>query len=231
MENKTGKYFKYAIGEIVLIVIGIMIALQINNWNEARKLHKLRLYYYHQILEDLETDKRHVELTIKEIDSSLKSYNIYMDTFKEPNLSVQVVVQNLLKNSTYPAVFYFKTTTTTSLIGSGEIKTLDAEIRNELTTYNANKEYLRTIYETSKNLYIDIFKEVYSDGFRLGARLVNQKELARVVFNEQRNLEMYIKLDAYHAFKNDTEKWCINSLRDLLRQIDDAARLIKSKIK
>jgi len=36
MENKTSKYFKYAIGEIVLVVIGILIALQINNWNQKR---------------------------------------------------------------------------------------------------------------------------------------------------------------------------------------------------
>jgi hypothetical protein len=35
--GKTGKYFKYAIGEIILVVIGILIALQINNWNEYRK--------------------------------------------------------------------------------------------------------------------------------------------------------------------------------------------------
>ncbi|MBT8324660.1 MAG: hypothetical protein KJO96_05115 [Winogradskyella sp.] len=39
-ENKTGKYFKYAIGEIILVVIGILIALQINNWNESNKLKK-----------------------------------------------------------------------------------------------------------------------------------------------------------------------------------------------
>ncbi len=37
LENKTGKYFKYAIGEIILVVIGILIALQINNWNDTRK--------------------------------------------------------------------------------------------------------------------------------------------------------------------------------------------------
>jgi len=37
MENKTSRYFKYAIGEIILVVIGILIALSINNWNEARK--------------------------------------------------------------------------------------------------------------------------------------------------------------------------------------------------
>jgi hypothetical protein len=37
-QNKTTKYFKYAIGEIILVVIGILIALQINNWNEVRKI-------------------------------------------------------------------------------------------------------------------------------------------------------------------------------------------------
>ena len=36
MENKTSKYFKYAIGEIILVVIGILIALQISNWNQKR---------------------------------------------------------------------------------------------------------------------------------------------------------------------------------------------------
>ena len=49
MENKTGKYFKYAIGEIFLVVIGILIALQINNWNEGRKSSQLEL----KILKDL----------------------------------------------------------------------------------------------------------------------------------------------------------------------------------
>ena len=36
-ENKFSKYFIYAIGEIILVVIGILIALQVNNWNEERK--------------------------------------------------------------------------------------------------------------------------------------------------------------------------------------------------
>lgn len=36
-EGKTGRYLKYAFGEIILVVIGILIALQINNWNENRK--------------------------------------------------------------------------------------------------------------------------------------------------------------------------------------------------
>ena len=42
-QNQTGKYLKYAIGEIVLVVIGILIALQINNWNEDRLLrHQMK---------------------------------------------------------------------------------------------------------------------------------------------------------------------------------------------
>jgi hypothetical protein len=38
-QNKSGKYFKYAIGEIFLVVIGILIALSINNWNQTRLEH------------------------------------------------------------------------------------------------------------------------------------------------------------------------------------------------
>jgi len=39
-ENKTGRYFKYAIGEIILVMIGILLALQVNNWNQNRQLQK-----------------------------------------------------------------------------------------------------------------------------------------------------------------------------------------------
>jgi len=39
-ENKTGRYFKYAIGEIILVMIGILLALQVNNWNQGRQLEK-----------------------------------------------------------------------------------------------------------------------------------------------------------------------------------------------
>ena len=39
-QNRTKKYLLYAIGEIILVVIGILIALQINNWNEQRKILK-----------------------------------------------------------------------------------------------------------------------------------------------------------------------------------------------
>jgi len=55
-EGKTGKYLKYAIGEIVLVVIGILIALQINNWNENRKNQKELYNIYNQIVFELDND-------------------------------------------------------------------------------------------------------------------------------------------------------------------------------
>ena len=65
MENKTGKYFKYAIGEIVLVVIGILIALSINNWNEGRKAQIQELNLVKQLLEDAKADAVFFESRIK----------------------------------------------------------------------------------------------------------------------------------------------------------------------
>jgi hypothetical protein len=55
-QNKTGRYFKYAIGEIILVVIGILIALSINNWNENRLLKNKEIILVKQLLEDARAD-------------------------------------------------------------------------------------------------------------------------------------------------------------------------------
>lgn len=56
-ENKLQKYLLYAIGEIVLLVIGILLALQINNWNNDRSDRKKELAYIKSFLTDLENDR------------------------------------------------------------------------------------------------------------------------------------------------------------------------------
>ena len=43
MKNQSSKYFKYAVGEIILVVIGILIALQINNWNTQKNTSNTEL--------------------------------------------------------------------------------------------------------------------------------------------------------------------------------------------
>ncbi|MCA0133813.1 DUF6090 family protein [Winogradskyella alexanderae] len=59
MKNQTGKYFKYAIGEIILVVIGILIALQVNNWNEHRKLKRTQSNYLEQLSADIDSMQFH----------------------------------------------------------------------------------------------------------------------------------------------------------------------------
>ena len=56
MENKTSKYLKYAVGEILLVVIGILLALQINNWNEKRLQQEQLILVYDRILADIDND-------------------------------------------------------------------------------------------------------------------------------------------------------------------------------
>ena len=65
MENKTGKYFKYAFGEIVLVVIGILIALQINYWNNQRIERKLEFSILKELASNLDFDLKNIDEQIK----------------------------------------------------------------------------------------------------------------------------------------------------------------------
>jgi len=56
MENKTSKYLKYAIGEIALVMVGILLALQVNNWNEIRKVKTFEKEILTLINQNLERD-------------------------------------------------------------------------------------------------------------------------------------------------------------------------------
>lgn len=60
-ENRTSKYLLYAIGEIILVVIGILIALSINNWNEMRKLQQREVQILKEIKSDLFQTKKDIE--------------------------------------------------------------------------------------------------------------------------------------------------------------------------
>jgi hypothetical protein len=72
MENKTGTYFKYAFGEIILVVLGILIALQVSNWNQLRIEQNSMNAYYAKLANTLEDD-------IKELRESIDKSNSYGD--------------------------------------------------------------------------------------------------------------------------------------------------------
>ena len=73
MENKTRKYFKYAIGEIILVVIGILIALSINNWNEKIKNREFEKEILEQIQANLIKDKLTLETIQANFENAMNS--------------------------------------------------------------------------------------------------------------------------------------------------------------
>ncbi|MDG5491779.1 DUF6090 family protein [Psychroserpens sp. SPM9] len=74
MKNQTSKYFKYAVGEIILVVIGILIALQINNWNENRKINKQETVYLQDLKKDITFDIE--TLNARVVNNNLMVHNI-----------------------------------------------------------------------------------------------------------------------------------------------------------
>lgn len=65
MKNQTGKYLKYAVGEIVLVVIGILIALQINNWNGNYKQNHIEQGYLIALKEEFKYNSIELEKVMK----------------------------------------------------------------------------------------------------------------------------------------------------------------------
>ena len=78
LKNQTGKYFKYAIGEIVLVVIGILIALQINNWNQNRIDRNDEKDIIAKLNNDFKENKKLLEVYILNLQNEMDANNELM---------------------------------------------------------------------------------------------------------------------------------------------------------
>ena len=65
-KNKTGKYLKYAIGEIVLVVLGILIALSINSWNQDRIDKRSESKYLQELKREIQSNNTVLKFFIQE---------------------------------------------------------------------------------------------------------------------------------------------------------------------
>ncbi len=82
-EGKTANYFKYAIGEIVLVMIGILLALQINNWNESRKDRAFEVKMLHEVRNELIKDTMYFKMIKKRAESALEGGMYMMQIYTE----------------------------------------------------------------------------------------------------------------------------------------------------
>jgi len=141
-KNKTGKYFKYAIGEIILVVIGILIALQINNWNENRKLNNEKHEFLLTLQQEVEGNRsrlnnylpyvrKNTELLIKVLNYSAEKDNtISIDSLRSYTANMILVEEPIINTSILEASK-----------ASGKYSLIGIELSSQLTLFES---HLRT---------------------------------------------------------------------------------------
>ena len=98
-QNTVSKYLLYAIGEIVLVMIGILLALQVNNWNEGRKNDLKESLLIKNIIEDLRLDSIRISQSLNELTHQLKVVDILISKVNGNNKSLNYDSMGLVRYS------------------------------------------------------------------------------------------------------------------------------------
>ncbi|MET6992061.1 DUF6090 family protein [Sediminicola arcticus] len=140
-EGKTTKYFKYAVGEIILVVIGILIALQINNWNQDRTEHKETKV----LLSNLRLDVEENIKNLKDQQNLLKIRKDWAD-FILKSLDDQKVIDSTMFITAITRVGWIMDysqmlPTYTEIISSGKLSYINSEnLKKALADYQSKVE-------------------------------------------------------------------------------------------
>ena len=231
VENKTGKYLKYAIGEIVLVVIGILIALQINNWNENRKTEEKRKIYYRQLLVDLETDKDYCKNRIGDFETILKKYADYENEFQNGALDLETSFENISELQIGGIHLFFKSNTIKTLINTGDISLFPQNINNSLTTYLDFQNELISGNNTNATTMIDMIGQITMSGYSyVRKRFESQPELSKELNIRDNIPKIFLQLEAYHSWKATTLKTSIKNMNDLIISADSTITVINNEL-
>ena len=156
-EGKTGKYLKYAFGEIMLVVIGILIALQINNWNEREKNINQAEKHLETMKLNLQDDILQAEMLLSETQTAIDYANDFLNQFKTLK-SVDNNIQMYLIYLMFERNIEVNESGLNALLNSNSMAFIDENLQNKILNYyryieqlksrelNANSE-IKTMYE------------------------------------------------------------------------------------
>ena len=143
-ENKFSKYLLYAIGEILLVVIGILIALSINNWNEKRKNNSLKESYIKNLIVDLDKDIENLE-QLNNINTAAEKEGFYLTEFLD-NTLIEIDTLRLTNSIIFCAYIpnsSIISSTYNDIINSNNINLFnDIELKRLLDDYYIRNEWL-----------------------------------------------------------------------------------------
>lgn len=147
------KYLLYAIGEILLVVIGILIALQVNNWNEERILGTKEELYVSNLLRDL-------SLQIEEIDEQYKASegassnlrDVILHFNEEKRFKLDRELMSKISGLVDRRTFMVKNPTFTDMISSGNLGLIQSvDLRDNLVKYYQNLERIELIIQKNND--------------------------------------------------------------------------------
>ena len=155
-ENKFSKYLLYAIGEIILVVIGILIALQINNWNNERISNKRSIDYMESLVEDIKSD-------IIQYNDNIESYLTDINNNKRLFINEDFKILDADSILKLVNVFYMPNKTTKQtyekIKNAGLAESLGTELTNNAINdyYNLEINYYETLLQWDKEYSIQYY--------------------------------------------------------------------------
>lgn len=174
-DNKPIMYMRYAIGEILLVVFGILIALQIDNWNEIRKDNRQEVDYYCKIKEDLEIDKNNISVITEGIVERLQVCKQLLLKLHSTPEDKSVLMDDYLA-AVRSDIFFPNKAAISDLTSSGKLSLLQNENLKKmiLQYYTDLDNSLRIIHTNQKEVTDLIFG--YDNILVLGAHQTFYKE-------------------------------------------------------
>jgi len=106
-DNKPIQYMRYAIGEILLVVIGILIALSINNWNASRKLEQKKQEIILNLIDDFEENIAQLKPEIEDNNELYDDMNAFIKNAYKPNVEITLDSLTTLSDSFFRGGDFF----------------------------------------------------------------------------------------------------------------------------
>lgn len=225
MKNQTGKYLRYAIGEIALVMIGILLALQVNNWNEKRISKTNEINTLLQLNSDLKTNL--IELT--DLKSFIKNRADagpkILHHFKTSNKSTDSL--RLWIEEFSGGNIFNNANTTYKNIENNE---------NNIISNDSLRLKITLIYETEfanvhrreamfNNRQRPVYKAQLFEHFKIGPTMLNIGN--QLACNTPKNYKALIKDDDFKTALVDAYNFRLLRIRWLTRTIENLEKLIR----
>jgi len=212
-ENKFSKYLLYAIGEIILVVIGILIALSINNWNEDNKNRTLISNYKKSLIENLVRDSTFIANRINQINSEvieLKQFEKRVSNSQEP-LDTILKIARFEYTFTIGVMEHFQKDTYQVLNSTGHIGLFNNELVKKLQElYSLQDRYLSGENGTFETYRRSLSNYSRKYPFSFGNNLiVNNTKAARDVWSNISKSEHATEFNALIISKGDVYRFAL----------------------